>query len=396
MHSRYRVEGGEERAVSLHLDALGNAGVAHALFERRSADVGRVGAAAALVRGGAGDEAIATAVRELGATVAHAHNTLPLIGAQGLAAAREAGANVALTLHNVRLFCATGLGERDGGPCTRCRGRNSLPGLVLNCRRSVPEAIAYATALSVHHPTVLASVDRFVTPSAWAADRVAFLGLPRDRVQVIPHALPGAAFAGRSRADEGAYALVLSRLSPEKGVDDAISACAAAGVPLRIAGDGPERERLEALAARSGSEVELLGPVSPGLVQDLLRGAAAVLVPSHCHEFSPYSALEAMARGVPVVATAMGGLPELVGAGSCVALHDGNAFAARLAALWTDPRRRAAEGDELIARARANHSEERFTRDLLQLYREVAGGDGARSAPREVAGGDGAPSAPRD
>ena len=371
LHNRYRVEGGEERAVSLHLDALANAGIAHELFERRSADVGPAGAAAALVRGGARTDQIATAVQEMRATVAHAHNTLPLIGARGLAAAREAGAKVALTLHNVRLFCATGLGERDGGPCTRCRGRNSLPGLVLNCRRSLPQALAYATALSVHHPTVLASVDRFVTPSAWAADRVAFLGLPRDRVEVVPHALPADAFAERSRAHEGAYALVLSRLSPEKGVDDAISACAAAGVPLRVAGDGPERERLEALAARTGSEVELLGRVSPGEAQDLLRGAAAVLVPSHCHEFSPYSALEAMAQGVPVVATAMGGLPELIGAGGCVALHDEDAFAARLAALWTDPRRREAEGAQLIVRARANHSEERFTRDLLRLYREL-------------------------
>jgi glycosyltransferase involved in cell wall biosynthesis len=332
LHNRYRVEGGEERAVSLHLDALANAGIAHELFERRSADVGPAGAAAALVRGGARTDQIATAVQEMRATVAHAHNTLPLIGARGLAAAREAGAKVALTLHNVRLFCATGLGERDGGPCTRCRGRNSLPGLVLNCRRSLPQALAYATALSVHHPTVLASVDRFVTPSAWAADRVAFLGLPRDRVEVVPHALPADAFAERSRAHEGAYALVLSRLSPEKGVDDAIS---------------------------------------PGEAQDLLRGAAAVLVPSHCHEFSPYSALEAMAQGVPVVATAMGGLPELIGAGGCVALHDEDAFAARLAALWTDPRRREAEGAQLIARARANHSEERFTRDLLRLYREL-------------------------
>jgi glycosyltransferase involved in cell wall biosynthesis len=375
VHNRYRVEGGEERAVALHLDALDSAGVDHALFERRSGDAGRTKVAAALVRGGDGEDDIGAAVRELGATVAHAHNTLPLIGARGLAAAREAGARVVLHLHNVRLFCATGLGERDGGPCTRCRGRNSLPGLVLNCRRSLPEAVAYATALSVHHPKVLASVDRFVTPSAWAAERVAFLGLPRERVETVPHALPAAAFAQRSAAGNGAYALVLSRLSPEKGVDDAIAAAAAAGVPLRIAGDGPERERLERLAARTGSEVELLGRVAPGEVQKLLRGAAAVLVPSHCHEFSPYSALEAMAQGVPVVATAMGGLPELLGPESCVPLHDGNAFAARLAALWNDPRRREAEGEGLIARARANHSEERFTSDLLRLYGEIAGGD---------------------
>jgi len=249
-----------------------------------------------------------------------------------------------------------------------------LPGLVLNCRRSLPEAAAYATALWLHQPGVMDTVDRFVTPSAWAADRVAWLGLPREQVQPLRHYLPAEVVADRSRAAEGEYALVLSRLSPEKGIDDAIGAAAAAGVPLRIAGDGPERNRLVDLAARTGSSVELLGRVSPARATELLRGAAMVLMPSHYHEFSPYSALEAMAQGVPVVATAMGGLPELLGDGRCVPLGDGNAFAAQVAALWTDPRRREAEGEELIARVRANHSEERFTRELLQLYREVARG----------------------
>ena len=374
LHNRYRVEGGEERAVELHLQALRRGGVPHALLERRSAEAGRARAAAVLVRGGAAEEDVAAAVRELGAGVVHAHNTLPLIGPRGLTAARGAGASVVLHLHNVRLFCATGLGERDGGPCTRCRGRRTLPGLVLNCRRSLPEAVAYATALSLHHPKVLAAVERFVTPSAWAAARVAFLGLPRERVTTLPHALPDAAFADRTRAGEGAYALVLSRLSPEKGVEDAIAAAAAAGVPLRVAGDGPERERLEGLAARAGVAVELLGRVPPEQARELLRGAAALLVPSHCHEFSPYAALEAMAQGVPVVATAMGGLPELLGSGRCVPLGDGEAFSARLATLWADPVAREAEGEELLARARSNHTEERFTARLLRLYESLIAG----------------------
>ena len=375
LHNRYRVEGGEERAVDLHLQALRSAGVEHRLFERRSADTGRVRAAATLVRGGGDGEEIEAAVRDLRATVAHAHNMLPLIGPRGLGAARRAGARVVLHLHNVRLFCATGFGERDGAPCTRCRGRRTLPGLVLNCRRSLPEAAAYASALSAHQPEVLEAVERFVTPSAWAADRVAMLGLPRKRVQHLPHFLPGDWFAARSGAGEGAYALVLSRLSPEKGIDDAIAAAAAAGVPLRVAGEGPEHERLAELAGRSRVDVELLGRVSRARALELLDGAAMVLMPSHYHEFSPYTALEAMARGVPVVASAMGGLPELLGPKRCVAPGDSGAFAARMAALWADPRARAAEGGELIERTRARHSEEAFVSGLRALYASL--GDAA-------------------
>jgi glycosyltransferase involved in cell wall biosynthesis len=267
-------------------------------------------------------------------------------------------------LHNVRLFCAIGSGMRNGAPCERCRGRNTLPGLRLNCRGSVPEAAVYAAGLSMHQPQLLRAVDRFVAPGEAAADALARRGLARERVTTLAHYLPEESFAAASRAGEGEYALVLARLSEEKGVDIAVEAAKLAGMPLRVAGDGPERARLETLA--SGSDVTFLGHRED--VRELIDGAAAVLVPSRCHEFFGYSALEAMARGVPVVATAMGGLPELVGAQRCFALGDPNAFAAHLAALWADPRQRQADGEELLARARACHGEKRYVRELLALY----------------------------
>jgi glycosyltransferase involved in cell wall biosynthesis len=386
VHNRYRIEGGEERSVDLQLRALEAAGVEHSLFERRSADAGRGAAARAMLRGGADPGELADAVRLLAAggerschsgrtstaiaasdVVVHAHNTVPLIGPAGLAAAREAGARVVLHLHNVRIFCATGFGERDGGPCRRCRGRNTLPGLALNCRRSLPEAAVYATALAAHQPRLLDAVDRFVAPSAAARDELAARGLPAERVEVLRHYLPADAFAERSAAGEGGYALVASRLSPEKGIEDAVRACVAAGVPLRVAGEGPERTRLEEIAGGAPS-VTFLGRLPADAVRDQLAGAAMVLMPSRYHEFSPYSALEALAAGVPVVATAMGGLPELLGEGRCVPVGDIPAFAARVAGLWQDRAARAAEGGAAIARARERHSLDRYTADLLALY----------------------------
>jgi glycosyltransferase involved in cell wall biosynthesis len=381
VHNRYRIEGGEERSVELQLRALEQAGVEHAVFERRSGDVGKATAARALLRGGADPGELADAVRLLAGppsaaapVVLHAHNTVPLIGPAGLAAARRAGARVVLHLHNVRIFCATGFGERDGAPCQRCRGRNTLPGLALNCRRSLPEAAAYATALALHQPRLLRAVDRFVAPSAAARDELVARGLPAERVDVLRHYLPADSFAERSGAATGGYALVASRLSPEKGIEDAVRACRAAGVPLRIAGEGPERARLEQLAGEAGAsgEVVFLGRLPAAEVRRELAGAAMVLMPSRYHEFSPYSALEAMAAGVPVVATAMGGLPELLGEGRCVPVGAVPAFLARVAALWAEPEARAAEGDALIARAHERHSRERYATDLLTLYEQVA------------------------
>ena len=93
---------------------------------------------------------------------------LPAFGPRSLAAARAAGAAVVLHLHNLRLFCAIGVAARDGGPCFRCHHRNTLPGLALNCRESVPEALVYAAALARHQPAVFENVDRFVVPSEYS------------------------------------------------------------------------------------------------------------------------------------------------------------------------------------------------------------------------------------
>src|SRR4051794_7352126 len=222
LHNRYRFEGGEERSLALHQRALANAGIPHRLLERSSRDTSRLEAAAALLRGGVGEDGVARAVGELGADVVHAHNMQPLIGPRGLAAARAAGARVVLHLHNARLFCAIGVAARDGAPCFRCRGRNTLPGLALNCRESVPEAVAYAAGLALRQPLALNSTDRFVAPSRWAAGQLARLGVPADRLDVLTHYLPAEEMADGSRAHQGRYVLAAGRLSAEKGLDLAI------------------------------------------------------------------------------------------------------------------------------------------------------------------------------
>ena len=277
VHNRYRVEGGEERSVDLQLRALGAAGVEHALFERRSAELGRTRAAGALLRGGTDPGGLVAAAAALPADVVHVHNMLPSIGPRGLAAARSTGARVVLHLHNLRLFCAIGVASRDGGPCFRCRGRLTLPGLALNCRGSLPESAAYTTALALHQPAVLDAVDRFVAPSHWAAGQLARHGLPAERIDVLPHYLPAESFAPGSRAADGRYALVAARLSAEKGIDTAIRASAASGVPLVIAGEGPEAGALGELAAeprRAGGAGRPRGPRA--------HGGAARRAPARC------------------------------------------------------------------------------------------------------------------
>jgi glycosyltransferase involved in cell wall biosynthesis len=373
VHNRYRQRGGEERAVDLQLAALARAGIDHDVLFRDSDGAGRARAARAMLRGGERPEEVGDAVRRLGADVVHVHNMHPLFGPRSLAAARDAGARVVLHLHNFRLFCSIAVAFRDGETCFRCRRRFTLPGAVLDCRESAPESAVYATALARHQPLVFDSVDRFVTPSHFAAGQLARLGLPAGRLDVVPNYLPAGEFAESSSAGGGTYALAFGRLSREKGFEHAIAAAAASHVPLRLAGDGPLAGELRERADALGAPVEFLGAVAPEWVRELLRGAAMALVPSVGPDVMPFAALEAMAAGVPVVAARSGSLPEVVGPQRCVARRDPAALAGAMSALWDDSGHRADEGEAALARARELFGEERYLCELLAVYRGAGG-----------------------
>jgi glycosyltransferase involved in cell wall biosynthesis len=366
LHNRYRAEGGEERAVADLEALLRSRGHDVELMERSSAEVGRARAAGALVRGGTDPEAVADAVRRLRAEVVHAHNLHPLFGRRALAAARAAGARTVVHLHNFRLFCAVAIAYRDGAPCFRCRGRDTLPGLRLRCRGSLPEAAAYAVGLSAQQPGVFAHADAFVAVSEATAARLIELGLPAARTRALTNFVAAGAFAARSEAAAGGYALVSGRLVEEKGFDTAIMAARAAGVALVIAGSGPDEARLRALAA--GAEVRFTGHVAPPELARLRAGAGAVLVPSRWEEPCPYAALDALAAGVPVLASDRGGLPEAVGAEAVLAPGDAARWAEALARLWGDPARRAERGTAALERARRLFSEDAYHERLLEIY----------------------------
>src|SRR3954464_1568604 len=278
VHNRYRFAGGEERAVELQLAALQRAGIDHASVMHDSGDIDRARAARAMLRGGEHPDEVAAAVRLLRADVVHVHNMHPLFGPRAPQAAKEAGARVILHLHNFRLFCSIATCFRDGAPCFRCRGRFTLPGVVLNCRDSLPESAVYASALSLHQPAVFEAGDRFVTPSEYARGQLARLGLPAQRVTVLPNYVPELAEA--SSAEAGTYAAAFGRLSPEKGFSVAVEAAARSGIPLKIAGSGPLLAELRARTAAVKGPVELLGHLPPGELAALLRGAAFAVIPS--------------------------------------------------------------------------------------------------------------------
>ncbi|HXB15321.1 MAG TPA: glycosyltransferase family 4 protein [Solirubrobacteraceae bacterium] len=353
LHNRYRTTGGEERVVedlvALVRDRLGE----HVeLLMRDSAGLGAPRAAAGLLRGGLDEREVADAVRRSGARIVHAHNLLPTLGWRALAAAKEAGARVVLHLHQYRLVCAVGVCFTEGADCTRCHGRDTTPGIRHNCRGDRAEALTYAASLSLWQRRLCSLADAVVVPSRFAEQRLRELGapLPAGTVSVLP---PPVALAGSEDGSEQSpvpgdgHALVVARLAPEKGIDVAIEACRLARVPLVVAGDGPELGRLRALAA--GADVRFEGRVGRERLAELRAGASIGLVPSRSAETFGIAAAEAMAAGLPVAASRVGALPELVDENSLITAGDARALAGAIERLAGDEqagqqgRRRVAE-----------------------------------------------------
>jgi len=247
-------------------------------------------------------------VRSRGVDVVHCHNLYPALGAGVLRAAEHAGAAVVMTLHNYRLMCPAGTFFRDGRVCQDCLGRLPWPGVAHACyRESRSESAVLAASLVVARTTrKLDAVHRFLAVSAFVRDKHVEASFPAERIIVKPNVVP----AQTQRQGAGTYFLVLSRLVVEKGVAEIIRSWDPSLGELRVAGDGPERGRLESLAVGRG--VHLDGAMAPEEIPALLAGARALLVPSSWFEGQPRVILEAYAAGVPVIASRIGGLAEAV------------------------------------------------------------------------------------
>jgi glycosyltransferase involved in cell wall biosynthesis len=359
LHNRYRTLGGEERAVAdLAWLIETELGERAELLERDSADLSAATAARALLRGGLDPGEVGDAVRRTGARVVHAHNVNPAFGWRALAAARAAGARVVLHLHNYRLVCANGICFTHGEDCTRCQGRDTRPGVRLNCRGgSRAEAVVYATALARWQNRLARCVDHFIVPSAFALARLRELQAPvGGAVTVLPSVQRE--IAGASGAEDGEFVLFAGRVAEEKGVLDAVLAAQAAGLPLVVAGDGPALEVVRALG------IEAPGRLEPAELAALRRRAAVAIVPSRYAEILPLAALEAMAAGTPVVATRAGGLVEAVPEEGLAPVGDVEALAERLRVLWRD----ADAGERALERVRELSAPSRVAERLRAVY----------------------------
>jgi glycosyltransferase involved in cell wall biosynthesis len=306
--------------------------------------------------------------------LAHFHNTFPLISPAAYYACREAGVPLVQTLHNYRLLCPAATFRREGRVCEDCLGRNPWRGVLHGCYRDSRAATTtMALMLAVHRwmGTWMRLVDCYIALTEFSRKKFIEAGLPAEKIAVKPnfaHQNPGA------REGTGEYAVFVGRLGEEKGLPTLFAAWErlTSRVPLEIVGDGPLRPALQNQAQRGmmGS-IHFCGWMSSDRTLAAIQQARFLVFPSECYETFGLVAIEAFACGVPVIASRLGAMEEVVEDGR-TGLHftpgDPEDLAAKVEWAWTHPKETEAMGRAARAEYEAKYTADRNYQTLMEIY----------------------------
>jgi glycosyltransferase involved in cell wall biosynthesis len=261
---------------------------------------------------------MADMLRETKPDVAHLHSIRHHVTASVLPVLKARGVPVAWTLHDYKEICPNTNLYDGRRVCEDCRGGRYHKVIANRCKRG-SLAASVMTYLEARINAWLGHdryVDLYISPSRFLREKFIEFGYDPDRIAALPNFIE----IDRYRPDykRGDYLLYLGRLEKMKGLETLLEGFARArsaveGLELRIAGTGTmEQEVRSFVNRRSVGGITLCGHVSGQELEDLTRGARAVVIPSVWYENYPYSCLEAMAYGRPVIASRIGGIPEQV------------------------------------------------------------------------------------
>lgn len=315
-------------------------------------------------------------VRDFAPDIAHLHIYYGKITSSILAPLADRGVPVVQTLHEYKIVCPTYTMIRNGKQCYDCAGGRFYHCLFGRCNGNRLDR-SLLSAVESYVSRRLGAVDkvsRFICVSQAQKDIIVKMGIPEEKCTVIHN------FIGDIPADDqveyrGEGVLYMGRLEKEKGIYDAIEACGMTGQRLVIAGSGKEAEAARAfVSARGYANIEFAGFVGREVLSRLIRAAACIVVPSLWEETFGLVAAEGMSYGKPVIASRIGGLPEVVEDGKTGYLYDpGNVrqLAEKIDSLVSKPGQAAMMGKQARQRVLGHFTAEAHYNKIMALYAEV-------------------------
>ena len=238
----------------------------------------------------------------------HCHNIYHQLTPSIIPVAQRLGVPVVLTLHDFKPVCPVYTQLNNGKVCTQCRAGDYAAVVKNRCAgNSLFKSTALYAEAKFHQLTrSYHGVTRLIAPSKFMADMLSTQYYRDIPIDVIYNGVP---VPENAAGDNDGYFLYLGRLSHEKGIETLLEAHKLLPkARLVVAGGG----LLDAQLRDKYPQAKFVGELQGDELTRTIEGARAVVVPSQWHENCPMSVLEAMAQGKPVIASRIGGIPELV------------------------------------------------------------------------------------
>lgn len=228
------------------------------------------------------------------------------------------------TAHDLKMLCLNYVMMTHGQLCEKCKG-----GHYLNClKKKCVKNSALKSSINVLEGYLhkwrksYDAIDVILTPSMFYKNKFLDFGIDKERVYHLPNFLDRECPEVETAQDKEQYFLYFGRLSAEKGILTLIKAVKNTKNHLYIAGTGPCLEEIEQyLKEYNMTNVKLLGFKSGKELIDIVGNARAVILPSEWYENGPYSAIESLQLGRPVIGSELGGIPELIDGNGKVFRH---------------------------------------------------------------------------
>lgn len=317
IHNRYQIRGGEDESRESEEKLLREKGNQVDIYEEnnnRVPEIGKIRVALRTIWSAESYQIVKQKLTENSYNIVHVQNFFPLISPSVYYAAETQGVPIIQTLRNYRLLCANGYFFRDQKVCEDCLGKTiPWPGVIHSCYRESKAASLAVVAMQTFHRAISTwkkKVNLYIALTEFTKQKFIQAGLPSEKIVVKPNFVYPDPGIGEGT---GNYALFIGRLSPEKGLDTLLEAWQnlPGKIPLKIIGDGPLSPMVKETANKL-PDVEWLGRQPIQEVYTLIGEAKLVIFPSKWYETFGRVAVEAFAKGTPVVASNLGNMASLI------------------------------------------------------------------------------------
>lgn len=386
VHNYYQQAGGEDNVVAAEMSLLRERGHEVQLWsvDNKELPIGLISKFQTALASNYSQTALSSAVdwiRRFKPDLVHVHNFFPQISPSVFDACLSQHVPVVQTLHNYRLICPGAMLMRDGKICEQCVSGTPYQAARYGCYKGSKLgslAVAHMVASHRRQGTWQHKVNRFIALTDFAKSKFVEAGFPADKIAVKPNFLydPFVNLPVLGGTERSSFALFVGRISQEKGIVTLLKAWSGLSSDdcvLKLAGGGP----LEGMLTGK-KNIVALGRQEPSQVSKLMSQAAFLVLPSEWYEGFPLVLVEAFAHGLPILASKLGSMADIIQDGETGLLFtpgDASELAAKVRWLLENPQQRQMLGANARRIFLEKYTAERNYAELMAIYGAASSSD---------------------